>query len=86
MKDLSKGNVRFLSFDTTHQLNWMDMYVGVFVTENMHGDTEVLAYSVQVIHTLVICMVVASVMGTDSSHGHSSSSLSQGSSSSDKSR
>lgn len=37
-----------MSFDTTHQLNWQDLYTGVFVTENMHGDTEVLAYSLQV--------------------------------------
>lgn len=48
MRDLAQQEVRFMSFDTTHQLNWQDMYTGVLVTENLHGDTEVLAYSVQV--------------------------------------
>jgi hypothetical protein len=48
MKDLSRTNIRFVSFDTTHNLNWQNLYTGVFITENMHGDTEVLGYSIQV--------------------------------------
>ena len=51
MRELAQGHVRFFSFDTTHNLNWQDMYTGVFVTENLHGETEVLGYSLQVGNT-----------------------------------
>lgn len=49
MVEVARGDIGFMSFDTTHGLNWQGMYTGIFITENVFGDTEVIGYSLQVL-------------------------------------